>query len=94
LEKKIKIDPENKDVLGLYAITLDAYGCYLMNQGEIKMARICFSEEYKASVKLNGEVFKMNVILLNDLGTLYYVQGKLNKALHYLEGRTNWAKFS
>jgi len=79
----IKIDPENKDVLGLYAITFEAYGRYLMNQGEINTARICFRKAYKASVKINGEVFKMNVILLNDLGTLYYVKGKLNEALHY-----------
>jgi len=84
LEKKIKIDPENEDILGLYAITLDAFGRYLMNQGELRIARMCFWKAYKANVKLNGEVFKMNVILLNDLGTLYYVEGKLNKALRYI----------
>ncbi|XP_060859972.1 tetratricopeptide repeat protein 19 homolog, mitochondrial-like [Metopolophium dirhodum] len=85
LEKKIEINPENEDVLGLYAITLDAYGRYLVNRGEINTARICFRKAYKASVKINGEVFKMNVILLNDLGTLYNVQGKLNEALHYFK---------
>ncbi|XP_022166877.1 tetratricopeptide repeat protein 19 homolog, mitochondrial-like [Myzus persicae] len=83
LEKKIKIDPENEDVLGLYSITLDAYARFLMSQGQTKKARIYFRNAYNASVKLNGEVFEMNVILLNDLGTLYYVQGKLDKALHY-----------
>ncbi|XP_001949989.1 tetratricopeptide repeat protein 19 homolog, mitochondrial [Acyrthosiphon pisum] len=85
LEKKLKIDPENEDVLGLYAITLDAYARYLMNQGQTKNARAYFRKAYNASVKLNGEVFEMNVILLNDLGTLCYIQGKLDKALHYFK---------
>lgn len=35
-------------------------------------------------VKLNGEIYEMNVILLNDLGTLSYVQGYEEDALHYL----------
>jgi len=83
LEKKFKIDPENEDVLGLYTITLDAYARYLMNQGQTDNARTYFRKAYNTSVKLNGEVFEMNVILLNDLGTLCYVQGNLDKALHY-----------
>ena len=82
-KKKIKINPENKEVLGLYATTLDAYGRYLMNQGEINTAIICFRKAYKASVKINGEVFKINVILLNDLGTIHFVQGMFNEASHY-----------
>lgn len=78
----MKYDPENEDVLGLYAITLDTYGRYLLTEGQTEIARICFRKAYKASVKLNGEVFEMNVILLNDLGTIYYGQGKLDQALH------------
>lgn len=35
-------------------------------------------------VKLNGEIFEMNVILLNDLGTVSYAQGQVNEALSYL----------
>jgi len=83
LKKKLKIDPENEDALGLYAITLDAYARFLMSQGKTKKARIYFRNAYNVSVKLNGEVFEMNVILLNDLGTIYYVQGRLDKALRY-----------
>jgi len=83
LEKKIKINPEKENVLRLYAITLDAYGRYLMKQGDINTAIICLRKAYNASVKINGEVFEMNVILLNDLGTIHYVQGNLNKALQY-----------
>ncbi|XP_022173735.1 tetratricopeptide repeat protein 19 homolog, mitochondrial-like [Myzus persicae] len=84
LEDKIKMHPENKDVLGLYALTFDAFGRYLMNRGQFKHAISYFRKAYKASVKLNGEIFKMNVILLNELATLCYVQGKSNKAIQYL----------
>ncbi|KAL4100783.1 hypothetical protein QTP88_020814 [Uroleucon formosanum] len=81
LEKKIKIDPENKDVLGLYAKTLDVFGHYFMMQGEIQKAIIILQKAYNASVKLYGEVFRVNIFLLNDLGNLYCVQGKLSKGL-------------
>jgi len=84
LENKLKIDPENKDVLGLYALTYASFGCYLFRHGQFKSAIFYFKNAYQASVQLNGEIFEMNVILLNELATLYYVRGMLNKAIPYL----------
>jgi len=84
LENKFKIDPKNKDVLGLYTLTLESFGRYLMNQGKFRKATFNFLKAYKASVNLNGEIFEMNVILLNELATLFHVQGMLNKAIQYL----------
>lgn len=85
LEDKIKTDPENEDILGLYSISLDAYGRYLMNIGKPNNACNYFQKAYNTSVKVNGEIFEMNVILLNDLGTLNYVQGKLDDALSFFK---------
>lgn len=85
MEEKYKIDPENEDVLGLYSLKLDAYARYLMNQGKIKNACIYFKKSYNISAKLNGEVYEMNVILLNDLGTLAYVQGLEDEALYFFK---------
>uniref|UniRef100_A0A2S2PGM5 Tetratricopeptide repeat protein 19 n=1 Tax=Schizaphis graminum TaxID=13262 RepID=A0A2S2PGM5_SCHGA len=83
LKKKHEFNPEDEDVLGLYALALDAYARYLMNLGYTKHARYYFKKAYETSVKLNGEVYEINVILLNDLGTMYYLGGKLEEALHY-----------
>jgi len=83
LKKKYELDPENEDVLGLYSLTLDAYARYLMNQGYTKHACFHFKKAYDISVKLNGEVCEMNVILLNDIGTLCYVRGMLEEALEF-----------
>jgi len=67
---------------------LDAYARYLLNQGHTKKAFINFKKSYEICVKLNGEVFEMNVILLNDLGTLSYVQGHVDEALYFLNKAT------
>lgn len=83
LEEHYKNDPENENVLGLFALTLDAYARYLMNRGDTKKAFINFEKSYEVCVKLNGEIFEMNVVLLNDLGTLSYVQGNVEEALQF-----------
>ncbi|KAL4100768.1 hypothetical protein QTP88_020799 [Uroleucon formosanum] len=83
LEKQIEIDSENKLFLSLYAKTLDVFGRYLKMQGKIQKAIIILQKAYNASVKLNGKVCKNNIILLNDLGNLYCVRGKLSKGLQY-----------
>lgn len=77
-------DPENEDALGLYSLSLDAYARYLLKQGRTKEAFNNFKKSYEACVKLNGEIFEMNVILLNDLATLSYVQGHVEDALKFL----------
>ncbi|XP_025195722.1 tetratricopeptide repeat protein 19 homolog, mitochondrial [Melanaphis sacchari] len=83
LKKKYEIDPENEDVLGLYSLTLDAYARHLMNQGNNTHACTYFKKAFDISVKLNGELNEINVILLNDLGTMYYVRGMLEEALYF-----------
>lgn len=70
--------------MGLFSLTLDAYARYLLNQGNTNKAFTNFQKSYDVCVKLNGEVFEMNVILLNDLGTLSYVQGRVEEALNFL----------
>ncbi|XP_003245757.1 tetratricopeptide repeat protein 19 homolog, mitochondrial-like [Acyrthosiphon pisum] len=83
LEKKLKIHPENKNILDLYANTLNVYGRFLKKQKEIKLAKVSFKKAYIISVKLNGKISENNVILLNVLGTLYFAEGNLNKAILY-----------
>lgn len=84
LEELYDKDPENEDILGLFSLSLDSYARYLLNKGDTKKAFFNFKKSYEICVKLNGEVFEMNVILLNDLGSLSYVQGNVDEALHYL----------
>jgi len=84
LDELYKTDPENENVLGLYALTLDAYARFLLSRGSTKKAFVNFKKSYDLCVRLNGEIFEMNVILLNDLGTLSYVQGHVDEALRFL----------
>lgn len=63
---------------------MDAYARYLLNQGHTKKSFVHFKKAYEICVQLNGEIFEMNVILLNDLGTLSYIQGHVEEALNYL----------
>lgn len=83
MEELYHKDPENENVLGLFALSLDSYARYLLNQGQTKNAAIHFKKSYEMCVKLNGEIFEMNVILLNDLGTLSYSQGHEEEAINY-----------
>lgn len=84
LEELHNKDSTNEDVLGLYALSLDAYARYLLNQGQTKKAFTTFKKSYEMCVKLNGEIFEMNVVLLNDLGTLSFIQGHVDEALYFL----------
>jgi len=85
LEKKLKIDPENKAILDLYAKTLNTYGRYLKSQKEYKLAMISFKKAYAVNVKIKGETFENNVIFFNLLGTLYIAEGNLNKGVLYFK---------
>jgi len=79
----MEADPENKEILYLYVKTLDTYARYLTKQGQIKEAKHWIRKAYRLSVKLNGEICKKNVVLLNFLGSLSYTQGNINRALYY-----------
>lgn len=83
LEELYKKDSENENVLGLYALSLDSYARYHLNQGNTQNAFVNFKKSYEICVKLNGEIFEMNVVLLNDLGTLSYSQGHVQEAINY-----------
>ncbi|XP_050528453.1 tetratricopeptide repeat protein 19 homolog, mitochondrial [Daktulosphaira vitifoliae] len=83
LEELNTKDPNNEDILGLLSITFDSYARFLLSQGNTKKAYKYFKKSYKTCVKLNGETFEMNVILLNDLGTLSYALGNVKKAFKF-----------
>jgi len=93
LENKLIIDPENKDILCLYALTLDSLGCYSMNLGRIDDAINWFRKTHKTSVYLYGEVFQMNIVLLNNLANLSCAKKKFNKALFYLKKAEQIAQY-
>lgn len=78
-------DPKNEDALGLYSLSLDSYARYLLKQGHTQEAFYNFKKSYEMCVKLNGEIFEMNVILLNDMATLSYVHGHVEDALKFLK---------
>lgn len=84
LEELNTKDPNDEDVLGLLSITYDSYARFLLKQGNSKKAYKYLKKSFKTCVKLNGEKFDMNVILLNDIGTLSYVLGNVEKAYKYL----------
>jgi len=94
LQSHIEKDPENKDAILLQGMTFDWYAQMLLSQSKHTEAFKYFLQAYDICKKINGEVHEQTVILLNDLGTVSYIQGDYDEAIKYLSaaakiGNTN-----
>ncbi|GLG99763.1 Tetratricopeptide repeat protein 19 homolog, mitochondrial [Gryllus bimaculatus] len=84
LQKKVERGSVDDDTLLLWAMTLDWYARFAMDQNRFKEAFAFFEKAYETSLRVNGLVHEQNVILLNDLGTLCCLQNNYDEAIKYL----------
>lgn len=84
LQSRIEKDPEDKDAMLLQGMTFDWYAQMLLSQSKHSEAFNYFLQAYDICKKMNGEEHEQTVILLNDLGTVSYMQGEYDEAIKYL----------
>ncbi|EFN71254.1 Tetratricopeptide repeat protein 19 [Camponotus floridanus] len=88
LKSHIEKDPENKDAVLLQGMTFDWYARMLLSQSRHAEAFNYFLQAYNICKKINGEEHEQTIVLLNDLGTVSYMQGKFDEAVKYLSAAT------
>ncbi|CAL7943261.1 unnamed protein product [Xylocopa violacea] len=84
LQNHLEKDHENKDVLQLLGLNLEKYGTMLFAQSQYTNAIKYFNQAYDISVKIHGEEDEQSIILLNDLGCVYYMLEKYDQAIECL----------
>lgn len=84
LEEKAAKDPDNEDVLVLWAMSLDWYARMLLAQSKYRQALNCFEQAYHLCLRVHGREHEQTVILLNDLGTICCLAGDNDRAINYL----------
>lgn len=88
LENKINSGVQDEDTLLLYGMSLDWYAQFVVELKRYKDAHDLYKKAYDLSVNLNGEISEQCVVLLNDLGTVSFLQGDIDAALKYLTQAT------
>lgn len=88
LKSHIEKDPENKDAVLLQGMTFDWYAQMLLSQSRHTEAFNYFLQAYNICKKINGEEHEQTIVLLNDLGTVSYMQGEFDEAVKYLSAAT------
>ncbi|XP_067001522.2 tetratricopeptide repeat protein 19 homolog, mitochondrial isoform X2 [Anabrus simplex] len=84
LKNKVDAGASDEDTLLLWAMSLDWYARFELDQGHYKEAFSHFKTAYDMSVQVNGPVSEQNVVLLNDLGTVCCLQNDYDGAIKYL----------
>ncbi|BES88949.1 Tetratricopeptide repeat protein [Nesidiocoris tenuis] len=84
LEKKVKKDPDDEDLLTLWAMALDWYARFLLDKNRLAEAFNYFMKAYKMCLKVNGEIHEQTVVLLNDLGSVSFLKGDHDGAMEFL----------
>lgn len=74
----------DEDTLLLWAMALDWYARFLVDVNRLPEAFEYFKKAYDLCVKINGVNNEETVVLLNDLGTICFVQNDLDNAISYL----------
>lgn len=92
LKSHIEKDPENEDAILLQGMTFDWYARMLFSQSRHTEAFNYFLQAYDICKKINGEEHEQTIILLNDLGTVSYMQGEYDEAVKYLSAATKIGK--
>lgn len=84
LQNNIQEGKYDEDTLFLWAMTLDWYARFLVDVNRLPEAFENFKRAYDLCVQVNGVNNEEIVILLNDLGTICFVQNDLDSAISYL----------
>lgn len=88
LKSHIEKDPENEDAVLLQGMTFDWYAQMLLLQSRHTEAFNYFLQAYNICKKINGEEHEQTIVLLNNLGTISYMQGEYDEAVGYLSAAT------
>lgn len=84
LQSNIEEGKYGEDTLLLLSMTLDWYARFLVDMNRLPEAFENFKKAYDLCVEINGMNSEEVVVLLNDLGTLCFVQNDLDSAISYL----------
>jgi len=68
----------------LWALTMDWYAKFLVDLNRLPEAFEYFKKAYDMCVKINGVDNEEIVAVLNDLGTICFVQNDIDNAMSYL----------
>jgi tetratricopeptide repeat protein 19 len=74
----------DEDTLLLWAVTLDWYARFLVDVNRLPEAFEYFKKAYDLCMEINGVENEEIVAVLNDLGTICFVQNDIDSALSYL----------
>ncbi|XP_043275343.1 tetratricopeptide repeat protein 19 homolog, mitochondrial [Venturia canescens] len=84
LQDQMEKEPENEDVLVLWAMSCDWYAKMLLSQSKFGTALKNIEQAYKVCLKVHGREHEQTVVLLNDLGTISCLAGDDEQAINYL----------
>jgi tetratricopeptide repeat protein 19 len=84
LQKNIEDGQNDQDTLMLWALAMDWYARFLVDMNRLPEAFEYFKKTYDLCVKINGAENEEVVAVLNDLGTICFVQNDIDSALSYL----------
>ncbi|KAJ4441235.1 hypothetical protein ANN_11086 [Periplaneta americana] len=85
LQASVESGKKDEDTVLLWAMALDGYARFLVDAARLPEAFICFQKAYDLCVEINGEENEEIVVLLNDLGTICFIQNDLDKAVSFLK---------
>ncbi|XP_065218089.1 tetratricopeptide repeat protein 19 homolog, mitochondrial-like [Planococcus citri] len=84
LEPKLNDQNEEyEDALALYKVLLNGYAYFNYNVGQLNKALELFKKAYDVNRQIYGEKHEDNVLMLNNLGTIYKHKGDMNTAISY-----------
>lgn len=84
LKRNIEDGQNDQDTLMLWALTMDWYAKFLVDVNRLPEAFEYFKKAYDLCVEINGVDNEEIVAVLNDLGTICFVQNDIDNALSYL----------
>lgn len=77
-------EPENEDVLVLWAMSLDWFAKMQLSQSKFSAALKNIERAYQVCLRVHGREHEQTVVLLNDLGTISCLAGDDDQAINYL----------
>ncbi|KAM7305546.1 tetratricopeptide repeat protein 19, mitochondrial [Ixodes scapularis] len=83
-DSAVKLTEAETNNLVLWAMSMEGYGRYLLEQTRFQKARECFEQALKVSEKVNGPSHEVTLALLNDIGAVATLLQDYNTAIALL----------
>lgn len=84
LKRKIENGINDEDTMFLWSITLHHYGKFLHKNNKSKEALNMLLKAQEVTISIFGKTHELNVLLLNDMGYIYYQLRNLDNSIEYL----------